>query len=81
MLLAQLAEYLYAPTDYILINHFFTAAEVAAYAPGPATALAGWKENATCVGNAGPVSSPQAARSPTKIKGTPTLTELMPPPF
>jgi O-antigen/teichoic acid export membrane protein len=34
VLLAQLAEYFYAPTDYILINHFFGPAEVAAYAPG-----------------------------------------------
>src|SRR5215204_857532 len=31
--LAQLADYLYAPTDYILINHFWDAAQVAVYAP------------------------------------------------
>lgn len=30
---AQLADFLYAPTDYILINHFFGAASVAVYAP------------------------------------------------
>jgi O-antigen/teichoic acid export membrane protein len=34
VLIAQLAEYFYAPTDYILINHFLSAADVAAYAPG-----------------------------------------------
>jgi O-antigen/teichoic acid export membrane protein len=34
LLLAQIAEYFYAPTDYILINHFFGPGEVAAYAPG-----------------------------------------------
>ncbi len=34
VLVAQLADYLYAPTDYILINHFFGPMEVAAYAPG-----------------------------------------------
>lgn len=33
VLVAQLAEYFYAPTDYILINHFLPA-DVAAYAPG-----------------------------------------------
>jgi O-antigen/teichoic acid export membrane protein len=33
VLLANLADYLYAPTDYILINHFLTAKDVAAYAP------------------------------------------------
>lgn len=31
--LAQLADYLYAPTDYILINWFWDAAQVATYAP------------------------------------------------
>ncbi len=31
--LAQLADYLYAPTDYILINRFLGTLEVAAYAP------------------------------------------------
>jgi O-antigen/teichoic acid export membrane protein len=31
--LAQLADYLYAPTDYILINHFLGAGAVAWYAP------------------------------------------------
>jgi O-antigen/teichoic acid export membrane protein len=31
--LAQLADYLYAPTDYILINHFLGARAVANYAP------------------------------------------------
>jgi O-antigen/teichoic acid export membrane protein len=33
VLVAQLADYLYAPTDFILINHFLTPGEVAAYAP------------------------------------------------
>ncbi len=31
--LGQLADYLYAPTDFILINHFFGPLEVANYAP------------------------------------------------
>jgi O-antigen/teichoic acid export membrane protein len=31
--LAQLADYLYAPTDYILINRLLTPADLAAYAP------------------------------------------------
>jgi len=31
--LAQLADYLYAPTDYILINHFLGPRQVANYAP------------------------------------------------
>lgn len=34
VLLAQLAEYCYAPTDFILINRFLSAGDVAAYAPG-----------------------------------------------
>ena len=33
VLIAQLADYLYAPTDYILIDHFLGAADVGAYAP------------------------------------------------
>jgi O-antigen/teichoic acid export membrane protein len=33
VLVAQLADYLYAPTDYILIDHFLGAADVGAYAP------------------------------------------------
>ncbi|HZL36482.1 MAG TPA: lipopolysaccharide biosynthesis protein [Tepidisphaeraceae bacterium] len=33
VLLSQLAEYFYSPTDYILINHFFGPAAVAGYAP------------------------------------------------
>lgn len=33
VLVAQLADYLYAPTDYILINHFLATTDVAAYAP------------------------------------------------
>lgn len=33
VLLSQLAEYFYAPTDYILIDHFFGARAVAQYAP------------------------------------------------
>lgn len=34
VLLSQAAEYLYAAADYILINHFLGANDVAAYAPG-----------------------------------------------
>lgn len=33
VVLAQLADYLYAPTDYILINHLLDTASLAAYAP------------------------------------------------
>jgi len=36
VLVAQLADYLYAPTDFILINHFLTPGAVAAYAPAVA---------------------------------------------
>lgn len=34
VLLAQIAEYFYAPTDYILINRFLKPIDLAAYAPG-----------------------------------------------
>ncbi len=34
VLLAQVADYFYAPADYILINRFFGPGDVAAYAPG-----------------------------------------------
>lgn len=31
--IAQLADYMYAPTDFLLISHFLTPADLAAYAP------------------------------------------------